>query len=1120
MRSDIVTHLYLSLGPALTRVLAIGLPVALAGLLLNARAYATTNTLAKAPPPGIDVISPELVRLQHLNSSNGLSQASVQAIVQDAQGFIWLGTEDGLNRFDGENIQVYRHNTPDQPGAKLLSDTIHALCIATDNKLWIGHFDGGATAIDLVDEHSQRFSAGTTFPAGRVNHCLAEADGQLWFAVDGALVGRRSDGQWQRWPLPVNPSDSAHEREPGHDQAQGIADGDRLLQILRWQDQLLVLSAKTLWRLTGQGLQAQALAPSPATGAATGPAPGFWPGKLQVALAAGDSLLLGFDGAGLWRWQPKTKELRPEHPLLAKTRISSLLSAENGELWLGTFDAGVYRLNLVSGKLSQITPSSAEHGLHDSQIRTLYQSEDGVIWIGTWIGGLHYFDPAATFIPALDLSQTLSALASGPLPGPAPSVRAILSEAEQTWLALDNFGVLRLGHDGSRSHYRHQPTRSDSLTPANIRAFLRARDGRLWLAHENGLSLHLGFDRFSEQSLSASTGKLMALAEDNSANANGDLLLASFESGLWRYNPQTSAAQPVPLQECGQRLTALQPHLTGWLIASDDAGLCYWDGKQANRNLLPRGYSAWAIKVIDEQIWVGSYGSYLLRIDTNGKVQRFDQNNGISNAVIYCIADDAQGLLWLSSNAGLFRFNPHTGRARQYGLEAGLRDNEFNSGACTKAEDGKLWFGNIKGVQVFEPQHIQYNQHPPRSLLTAIRVNQQDWPNSKSGTGILELPAGTHSLSLHFAAAHFGEARHNRFRYRLLGLSDEWIDAEPKQRQVNYGELRPGRYTFELLALSSDGVIERSALQRQIAITPAWWQSTSAKLLYGLLFLLTLYLLGRWRHGLDSRKQARLLLLEQEVAKRTAELQAKAEQLGQVNLQLQAANNQLEALALTDHLTGLGNRRLLERYLEKDVPMILRHYELPRAAHQEPADMAFFLVDIDHFKSINDHFGHSVGDQVLVAICQRLQSIGREHDYLIRLGGEEILLVSRFIDRRFTAAIAARICSVIGTEPFTVSAGGQISVTASVGYAIFPLHTAEPNCYNAEQVLRIADCALYAAKYSGRQQWVGVTEAIFERPDMLLARLREHGGDCVREGTVTVFAQNDPLQLQWQPGQR
>jgi diguanylate cyclase (GGDEF)-like protein len=316
----------------------------------------------------------------------------------------------------------------------------------------------------------------------------------------------------------------------------------------------------------------------------------------------------------------------------------------------------------------------------------------------------------------------------------------------------------------------------------------------------------------------------------------------------------------------------------------------------------------------------------------------------------------------------------------------------------------------------------------------------------------------------------YSQPGRNRYRYRLDGLDAGWIDAGALGRAAAYPNLAPGRYKLHLQGSNRDGAWSPNELQIAVEVRAAWWQTRWA-LALALVAIVTLVA------GV-VRVRTRLLLrhhreLENRVRERTEALEA-------VTAELRRKSIELEEVSLTDPLTGLRNRRFLERQMPSDVALAVRHRESSPdllAANPGDQDLLFFLIDIDHFKRINDEHGHGTGDSVLMQMRGRLEQVFRAGDYLLRWGGEEFLIVARDTPRERAAELAERARLAISAVPFVFENGGSLQCSASVGFAAFPLWPAWPRALDWRQVVDLADAALYLAKGAGRNAWVGLLEA-------------------------------------------
>jgi len=284
-------------------------------------------------------------------------------------------------------------------------------------------------------------------------------------------------------------------------------------------------------------------------------------------------------------------------------------------------------------------------------------------------------------------------------------------------------------------------------------------------------------------------------------------------------------------------------------------------------------------------------------------------------------------------------------------------------------------------------------------------------------------------------------------------------------REVRYPSLSAGSYVFEVSCRLDENEWSEPA-KFAFSIRPAWWERWWARVLEAVLLIFVIYLMLRIRTKALEADRKRL---EKAVAARSAELAA--------------ANRELAEAALTDPLTGIRNRRFFDSMIAADISQTIRAYS--DASHStDHRDLVFYLVDIDHFKEINDVYGHHVGDDALMEMAQRFSRVVRTSDMLIRWGGEEFLIVSRAAERREAQALAARILASVGSEPIDLGSGKSLLRTCSVGWASFPWFRSAPEALSLEEVLTLVDRALYIAKNSGRNQAIGIMAAERDPSDL------------------------------------
>jgi diguanylate cyclase (GGDEF)-like protein len=409
----------------------------------------------------------------------------------------------------------------------------------------------------------------------------------------------------------------------------------------------------------------------------------------------------------------------------------------------------------------------------------------------------------------------------------------------------------------------------------------------------------------------------------------------------------------------------------------------------------------------------------------------------------------------------------------------------MNQNAFLAEPDGTVWIGTSRGLVCHRPGDVSRRRWPPRVVLL------EAWAGGRALD--LEAPVrlsrGERDLRLSWAALTFVEPRRIRYFYRLMGLEEAPV--ETTHSEVRYSALPSGHYRFEVSAVTATGVPGEGPAVLVVSVAPAWWEESWAWILGVLVLGLVMAGITMWRtRALEAERQR----LEAAVAERSAALAA--------------MNRELQEASLTDPLTSLRNRRFFSAEIGREIANVVRAFR-PAGGGPPPEgrDLVFYLIDLDHFKEINDLFGHDVGDAVLVEVAVRLGRVVRKGDWLVRWGGEEFLIVLREGDRSQAHLLAERILLAISREPFDLGKGRKLWRTCSVGWAVFPTLPAAPEAVSHEEILRLADRALLLAKRSGRHQSVGFLLAEGLSAEEAQATIRRSAAEGVEKGLRLVRSQ-------------
>jgi len=971
--------------------------ILLAGLLLS------TNALALDPGRALTQ-----ARLSVWTNESGLPQNTIDAIVQTRDGYLWMGTEEGLVRFDGIRFVV----TDRQSAPALRSSFISSLFEARDGTLWIGTYGGGLAR--MRDGRVEAFHP-EQLGADRLREMHATADGAIFAATAGGGLLRIDGEKLTRFTARDGlPTDRLWAIED--DGAGGLWVATHGGGVVRWRDGRVQQKLTTAEGLPNDFARA-ILRDADGTlwiGTDGGGVAAWRDGAILRTLTTADglpsnlirtlhrdhdgSLWIGTDG-GLARWRGARAEAVGVAEGLPSPLIRAVAEDREGSLWVGT-TGGVARLSDT-----RFLSFTRKEGLPVDATRAVLEDRDGRIWVGTEGGGLCTIHPAP--VRCLTTRDGL----------PHDSVYALaLARDGGLWVGTDGGGAVRV-RDGKVAET------VPALPNSRVRALVETDDGTLWISTTGGLAHVRG-------------GQVTRVAELDGrqlrpllALPDGTLFVGTDGAGLWRVDARTLRATLVTAAGRG-----LESDRVFSLAADADGGA----------------------------IWIGTSGGGLSRLDlATGSVRTLTRRDGLHDDVVFQVVDGgAGGDLWMTSNRGLYRVSrdrvlaamkgtvdrhPDAERSEGEGSPRprsfpfaslrvrmtsesdlagtvysgtdGMPSAECNAAfpAAIRARDGRLWVSTARGIAVADPRANRRNLLPPPVHVEEVRIDGDPAP-----AGPLRVPPGTQRLELRYTALGLRAPERVTFRYLLEGYDRDWVDAGTS-RVAHYTRLAPGGYTFRVTAANEDGV--RSAAEARLGVTvdPRWFETWWARLAGIVLGAAAIW--GAMR------------------ARRNQELAGMA-------AQLEEANVRLRALSYVDGLTGVANRRRFDEALAE--------------ACRQGAPVSLVLIDLDHFKMLNDAQGHQDGDEALRAVAALLaEETEARGGVAARFGGEEFawLLPGVTLDEAKRAAETLRIrIRKAGIRHHTAEGG---IVTASFGVSAGA---------DAQALVAGADAALYRAKSGGRDR--------------------------------------------------
>lgn len=834
------------------------------------------------------------VRFEHLSPAQGLSQSVVNAIAQDSTGFIWLATQDGLNRFDGSQVRVFKRN-PDDP-ASLSANNVTALLVDRSGYLWLGTNGGGLDRFDPATEvftHFRHVPGDANSLNSNLIYSLVEAaDGTLWVGTDQGLGHfDPATGTTRRFVY-----DSSDPNSLG-----GMA-----------VFYLYLSPQGTLWVGTfGGGLSRLDPGADRFTRHIHDPRDPDSLADNSVQAVLGDAqgrIWVGLDGSGLDRLDPATGTFRHFRPddlwldSLASGDVTELLVDRRGALWVGTADRGLHRYNEAQGAFTrfQTAPGDAQ-SLAFNGIQSVFEDWAGVLWFGTFGGGVDRYDP---------LGQKFGLLRRDPEGGAGLSnsqIWAILEDRKGgLWFGTNGGGLDRYDPQrGTWDSFPAFPGDPQALQGAWVLSLLEDATGHVWAGTFGG-----GASRYDPATRTFTTFPDAGFVFDILEDREGVLWMAT-GGGLAKWNASRDAFRlyagtPEDTRSFADNalMTLLEDSQGRLWVGSGSGGLALFDRRTGSVRRYqndPRDRASLSdntvMSLLEDargRIWIGTTLGLNMLDPEAGTFTHYLEKDGLANDTVYGILEDGQGRLWLSTNKGLSRFDPESETFRNHGARDGLQAEEFNQGAYFKDRAGLLYFGGLEGVTVFEPQSVQDNPYVMPVVLTGFDLfNQRVQPGPES---VLSAPIGQLDslrltyrqdfFALHFAGLHFSAPDVHRYPYRMEGLDRDWVDVGA-QRKAAYTNVPPGTYTFRVRGANRDGTWNEAGASLRIVVTPPFWETWWFRLSVGVAVI------GAIVGGVTLRLRSIRVQnrrLEDQVAQRTGELRAALEEVRASKEAAEAAN--------------------------------------------------------------------------------------------------------------------------------------------------------------------------------------------------------------------------------------
>ncbi len=829
-----------------------------------------------------DTLYSQNIRFEHLSLEEGLSQSVVTSILQDRTGFLWIGTQDGLNRYDGYNFTIYK---PDSTDPTSLSDRwITALAEDDEGYLWVGTRLGGLNRYNPLTGNFQRYPYSDEISKDGISGSQITA---LYADKNGIWIGTENGLNL------LNPTTSTVTNYRSSESTTTLSSS--LISAI-FKD-----SHGTLWVGTsnaGVNIFDEKNHSFRAYRYDEEDDSSLSNNRVRSIAEDRNGQIWIATGKGLNRFDAERKTFTrflasSEDPYsISDNVINTLYLDRSGGLWIGT-NNGLDRYDEQLKKFvhHQYQPS-INNSLSNNMVGAIYEDRSNVIWVGTAGGGLNKYnrqqDKFAYFRSIPDQVNGLSNNFVYPI---------IEDKNGFIWIGTDDGGLNRFDPLTDQFvTYKHNPNDEKSLMDSAIISLKVARDGTLWIGTYMGIgrfeSETQTFRHYHIQTANATTLSIYSIYEDV-----GHTLWLGTSRGLYTFDPATevftlfSFAEDQPAAFREDKIMAITQDSNGNLwLGTFDSGLFKLNKERTSvihyKNVLDEltSLSNNSVMVIYQDtnaaLWIGTAGGGLNRYNVEDETfTRFTEKNGLPNDVIYGILEDEDENLWISTNFGLSRFNIATQAFRNFTASDGLQSNEFNQNAFAKSRNGFLYFGGINGFNVFKPSEIRNDPALPPVVLTGISSQEglsllgEDQTSEYLQEVTITWPQN--SFEFEFAAFAFQQPNKNQYSYMLEGFDATWNQVNTK-RVGRYTNLPGGTYTLRLRGANSDGIWNQKGQSILVTVVPPFWQTWWFRTL--MLFGLGITIAGglRWRvKSIEGRNRD----LERVVQKRTADLEKRTREI-------------------------------------------------------------------------------------------------------------------------------------------------------------------------------------------------------------------------------------------------
>jgi signal transduction histidine kinase/ligand-binding sensor domain-containing protein/DNA-binding response OmpR family regulator len=842
--------------------------------------------------------APDLV-FKHISTEQGLSNSTVEVVYQDSRGFIWLGTHDGLNRYDGNKMVVYRNNPTD---SKTINDNwILSIYEDSSHHLWVGT----RLALNLFDRNTNTFKTyrannknSNTIIGKGINCIVEDTDKKLW-------IGSHTSGI-SVFDLKLNAFTHFVHNKSGGLSCDTVND-------------IFLDQRFNLWVATDKGLNLYHKNSHQFETFLNNSDPAnFSPNNkiIKIQQDKNGLLWLGTDGGGIIVFNPANKSYQQyKHNTKAPSSLSadivrSLYIDKLNRVWVGPVN-GSLNLFLPDKKIFKHYEDEPNNptSLSQKTVSAFFEDNQRNLWVGTHRGGVNIYSPGANKFKVYQPGVLQNSLSFN-------EVKNFCEDKHgNIWIGTDGGGI-NLFNPATHSftHFKNDPLNPKSIASDAVLHILIDRKNHFWLSTWDGLDLfdpvtktNVRFKNDPKDSTTISSNFVQKSFEDS----RGQFWVATKFGGLNLFNRKTRKFKRIIWDEThqtslsGNNIVSIdEDRFNNLWIGTDDGGLNrysfttkhfthYFNDQEVKPD----------IRVLFNdskgRFWVGQKGLFLFDPATQ-RFSKYTKWPNLGEHSLRGMTEDGKHNFWISTSNGLIRLNPATGDAKEFNVNDGLQGLEFEPNAYLRARNGEMFFGGVNGFNSFYPDSINYNTYAPPVYLTDLQIfyktvkpGEQNSPLVKDITETREIHLSYKQsiISFEFVALSYITPANNQYAHKLEGFEKEW-NYSGNVKKASYTNLDPGKYIFRVKASNNDGIWNNEGTSIIVIIDPPFWLTWWFETLAPLLLIAGLYIIYRYRiHNIQKNER----LLEMQVRERTAEVVEKADELHVKSEQLQAVNHQLQS---------------------------------------------------------------------------------------------------------------------------------------------------------------------------------------------------------------------------------